>query len=329
MWKMVFENNYKSSLVIKEKLPIEKRLKIGFPKALVFYEHCKLWKDFFDALGCDVITSDDTNRHILDIGVKMCSNEICLPVKIFHGHAYSLKDKVDYVFIPRYDSYIKNEFTCPKFCGLPDMTYLNLKKEVKIIEIRVNVTRDADKTKQSLMEFCRVLNKDYDEVYDAFENTVRKRLKEESFSHSDERFDDNKPLIAVLGHPYMLRDEFINMNLINKLKDKGVSVITPADIDGETKRRNAAPFDGRTFWSVGFDNLGCAFTVITNPLLKGIIYLTPFACGIDSIVTELIEKKLRFYPNVNWLRLSIDEHTGEAGFDTRVEAFLDMIGGIS
>jgi len=78
--------------------------------------------------------SDDTNKEILDWGVKHCSNETCLPVKVFHGHAYSLKDKVDYIFIPRYTSVDKNEYTCPKFCGLPDMTLLNLKRQIKLLE---------------------------------------------------------------------------------------------------------------------------------------------------------------------------------------------------
>jgi len=66
-----------------------------------------------------VKVSDDTNKEILDWGVKHCSNETCLPVKVFHGHAYSLKDKVDYIFIPRYTSVDKNEYTCPSSADFP------------------------------------------------------------------------------------------------------------------------------------------------------------------------------------------------------------------
>ena len=29
---------------------------------------------------------------------------------------------------------------------------------------------------------------------------------------------------------------------------------------------------------------------------------------------------------IPYMKLTIDEHTGEAGFDTRLEAFIDMLG---
>ncbi|GAE90647.1 hypothetical protein [Acetivibrio straminisolvens] len=56
------------------------------------------------------------------------------------------------------------------------------------------------------------------------------------------------------------------------------------------------------------------------------IYLTPFACGVDAFVLEFIERRLKEQYNMPLLKLTVDEHTGEAGFDTRLEAFLDMIG---
>ncbi len=76
---------------------------------------------------------------------------------------------------------------------------------------------------------------------------------------------------------------------------------------------------------VGFDNLGSAFTFAEDKDVNGIIYLTPFACGLDSIIIEFIERRLKSHYNVPFLKLTIDEHTGEAGFDTRLEAFLDLM----
>lgn len=107
------------------------QLVIGIPKGLFYHEHSILWESFFKNLGCKVIVSENTNKEILNYGIKHCSNETCLPVKVFHGHVYSLKDQVDYIFIPRYISIDKNEYTCPKFCGLPDMSLLNLKRGIK------------------------------------------------------------------------------------------------------------------------------------------------------------------------------------------------------
>jgi len=83
----------------------------------------------------------------MDDGIKCCSNETCLPVKVFHGHVMSLKDKVDYIFIPRYQSTQKNEYTCPKLCGLPDMIKVNLGNQIKILEIKINMNSCRDETK--------------------------------------------------------------------------------------------------------------------------------------------------------------------------------------
>ena len=47
--------------------------------------------------------SPKTNRDILNTG-QACVDEACLPVKVFHGHVDYLKDKVDYIFIPKFIS---------------------------------------------------------------------------------------------------------------------------------------------------------------------------------------------------------------------------------
>ena len=41
----------------------------------------------------------------------------------------------------------------------------------------------------------------------------------------------------------------------------------------------------------------------------------------------LIEKKTKRDYNIPFLYLNLDEHAGETGFDTRLEAFLDVLEG--
>jgi predicted nucleotide-binding protein (sugar kinase/HSP70/actin superfamily) len=124
----------------------------------------------------------------------------------------------------------------------------------------------------------------------------------------------------------MIYDSYLSMTLIDKLIRKSITVYTPKDIDHETKRRNAYPFQGKVFWDVGFELLGSAFTFAEDRNIKGLIYLTPFACGVDAFILEFIERRIKSHYNIPLLKLTIDEHTGEAGFDTRLEAFLDMVG---
>ena len=304
-------------------------ISIGIPKGLFFFEHSILWEEFFRNLGCKVVVSDDTNKQILDCGVKYCSNETCLPVKVFHGHAYSLKDKVDYVFIPRYTSVDKNEYTCPKFCGLPDMTLLNLKRQIRVLEVKIHIDLMPEETFESLRELASILNLKYSDVVEAFKKAIeaydsicKQTLKFKSYMDNE----SEKTVISLLGHPYMVYDRYLNMKLIEKLEKRNITVFTPKDIDHETKRKNAYPFQGKVFWDIGFELLGSAFTFASTPGIKGIIYITPFACGVDAFVLEFIERQLKAKYNIPLLKLTVDEHTGEAGFDTRLEAFLDMVG---
>ncbi len=51
-------------------------------------------------------------------------------------HILNIKDKVDYLFIPRFTSVSKNEYICPKFGGLPDMVRNTIKDIPKIIRYR-------------------------------------------------------------------------------------------------------------------------------------------------------------------------------------------------
>lgn len=305
------------------------RLVIGIPKGLFYHEHSVLWENFFKNLGCKVIVSEDTNKEILNYGVKHCSNETCLPVKVFHGHVYSLKDKVDYIFIPRYTSVDKNEYTCPKFCGLPDMSRLNLKDSIKVLEVRLHIDKDINLTFDSLKELAKNINVEYNNVVEAFKNAVDLFYKneEEKLRGGLNQVNSLKKLaISVLGHPYVIYDNYISMKLIEKLNNRNIDVYTPMSLDKETKRRNAYPFQGKVFWGVGFENLGSAFTFAEDENINGIIYLSPFACGVDAFIVEFIERRFRTHYKVPFLKLTIDEHTGEAGFDTRIEAFLDMIG---
>jgi predicted nucleotide-binding protein (sugar kinase/HSP70/actin superfamily) len=58
--------------------------------------------------------------------------------------------------------------------------------------------------------------------------------------------------------------------------------------------------------------------------LDGVIQLYPFTC-MPEIVAQYMLTRVQEDFNMPVLELGIDEHTGEAGMQTRVEAFLDLI----
>ncbi len=98
-------------------------------------------KNFFKSLNGEILISPNTNKEILDRGISTCVDEACLPVKVFHGHVDYLKDKVDYLFIPKFISIYKMEYCCPKHLGLTDMVRHSIENLPEIIEPIINLRK--------------------------------------------------------------------------------------------------------------------------------------------------------------------------------------------
>lgn len=77
------------------------RIKIGIPRALLYYKYGDLWENFFNDLDCEIVHSPETNNEILEKGKKLSVDESCLSLKIYMGHVDYLIGKVDYILIPR------------------------------------------------------------------------------------------------------------------------------------------------------------------------------------------------------------------------------------
>ena len=85
-------------------------MKIGIPRALLFYHFYPLWKTFFENLGFQVILSPETNKKILERGIDLAVDDACLPVKLYHGHVAELIGNVDILFVPRIISIHPKEY---------------------------------------------------------------------------------------------------------------------------------------------------------------------------------------------------------------------------
>jgi len=56
----------------------------------------------------------------------------------------------------------------------------------------------------------------------------------------------------------------------------------------------------------------------------GLIQIYPFTCMPETVVRSIIPKVGKDY-NIPILYLPIDEQTGDAGFATRIDAFIDLL----
>ncbi|KPU46049.1 2-hydroxyglutaryl-CoA dehydratase, D-component [Oxobacter pfennigii] len=311
-------------------------MKIGIPCGLLYYSFYLLWKTFFEDLGAEVVISGGTNKSILNYGVKTCVDEACLPVKIFHGHVMELRNKVDCIFIPRIVSISKNEYICPKFCGLPEMIKNSVPNLPVIIDTTIDIRRTTGTIESSLMSAARLITKDRARVMRAYYNALlRHRVFEENlkstgdFERSLDKLNiktkDNRRKIGILGHPYNIYDDFANMGIRNKLIFQGFMPITPEMVNEDKINLNASKMPKRHFWTFGRKILGTGLTFLEEKNVDGIIYLSSFGCGIDSLMEDYIERYIRRERSIPYMKITLDEHSGEAGVDTRLEAFMDMV----
>lgn len=95
-------------------------------------------------------------------------------------------------------------------------------------------------------------------------------------------------------------------------------------IEDISTRYYASKLPKRMFWTHGQRIVGAAFSLIERKTIDGIIYISAFGCGLDSVLMDLVERKAKEY-RIPFTLLTIDELTGEAGINTRIEAFLDML----
>ena len=96
-------------------------MKIGIPRSLFYYYFGDLWINFFNYLNINVVLTPETNKEILDLGMKYSVDEACLSLKNYIGHVMYLKDKCNYILIPRVDNYGIDNQTCTNFLALYDI----------------------------------------------------------------------------------------------------------------------------------------------------------------------------------------------------------------
>lgn len=321
-------------------------MRIGIPRALFFYHYYPLWENFFKALGQEVTLSNPTNKEILEMGLQAAVDDACLPVKVFHGHVMELAKKVDAIFIPRLVSIEPGKYICPKFLGLPEMIKFNLKDLPVIIDTKLDLYYRKNSMFEHFYNIGKLLNKSTAEILKAYffatksyiyyKNHIRRFRKIPSELLTDNNDNSFKKMInqskkrftvLLLGHPYNLYDEFISMNLIKKLKLYNIEIITYEMLSPKKILQGAKKLSKQMFWTLGNNTLGCAYYFLDKEKIDGIVNVASFGCGPDSLVGELLERKVTKKYKLPFLYLTLDEHTGEAGFDTRIEAFLDILEG--
>lgn len=130
--------------------------------------------------------------------------------------------------------------------------------------------------------------------------------------------------IALVSHGYNIFDERASMKIFDKLEAMDVRVYSSLELSNEQMDDGIATLGQDMYWANEREMTGAAGHYMKDSKIDGIITLTAFGCGPDSLMIERITRKAKRF-NKPLLNLTIDEQTGEAGFITRLEAFVDML----
>lgn len=332
------------------KLKPQKR--VGIPRALSYYTFFSLWKEFIEKLGFAVIVSSPTNRKILEDGVKETVNDACIPIKVYHGHVLDLAGRVDYIFAPRMVSADGKSTFCPKFLGLPDMVRFIDEALPPLVDSRYNrsglpgglwrffyAVAAALEVRNPLLISRAALSalkkqKSYQKLLQSgLKPPVALKVifnedkinKGKALEHFEPKQEDASVTVALLGYPYAVFDPYISADIYHKLVKLGVEVITFEQIPYKIMRRFSKVMPQNFFWY--YSNQVCwagLHLIDAKTAVDGIIHITAFGCGPDAMVDKTLELEAK-RAQLPFLSLVIDEHTGEGGVQTRVEAFVDML----
>ncbi|MCS7257747.1 MAG: acyl-CoA dehydratase activase-related protein [candidate division WOR-3 bacterium] len=285
-------------------------MKVGIPRALLYYRYGEFWKSFFKCLNVDFIISPPTNKKILDQGVKYVSSEVCLPVKIICGHLDWLKNKATHLFLPRFVELNNGLYTCPKMIGIVDIARFHFQNYFQIISPKIKNNFYWTHFKLGLK-----LTKNPLKVKNAIDNAQK-------YLNSYPKLKANgAPKILLLSHFYNIYDYYISQPIIETFKNQGFTIITKEHLDN--KRLNSTKGFAKNIRWVYERELYNAFYYFL-PQVQGVCNIISFGCGPDSLISEVMLNEAHIQ-NKPFLQLIIDEHTSATGLITRIEAFCEII----
>ena len=298
---------------------MKRKIRIGIPRAFLYYRDYILWKTFFEGIGCTLILSPITNKDIVDDGKLLSIDEACLPSKIYLGHIKALSGKCDYILVPRVCNYGKGKRVCLKFNGIYDV--VNNLFDDKILDYDI----DYLKGRFMFFEFIKMglkFNKNiFSVIFYYIMGVIKNKRYYLSLVNKQERvFRSRKMKVLIVSHPYIIYDRYLSNDIISFFNDMDIDILYSDRLDRKTSILYAEDFSDTLYFLYSKENIGSAFYYKDG--VDGIVFLSSFPCASDSLVNELAIRKLDGIPVIN---ITIDESTATGGLMTRLESFVDIL----
>ncbi|HSN15309.1 MAG TPA: anhydro-N-acetylmuramic acid kinase, partial [Anaeromyxobacteraceae bacterium] len=302
-------------------------VRVGIPEALSVHSFWPLYSNFFHALGVRTVLE----AAVSEKGTSRCESSFCYPGEIAHGQMGSLLEadpQADFWFLPHLKALPSYEKTvhacvCPITQGLPYAlrTAFQL-DDARILRPVLDLTRGFADGAEPMMDVAQRLGRTREEGRKAWALAVERqkacfreglRLGRQAVEEAER---GQWPAIVLFGRPYNAFAPGANMGIPRKFVTRGYSVI-PFDFL-QLGEEEILP---NMYWYYGQQDLKGAVQVKGKKNLFA-TFITNFSCAPDSFILHF---NRWIYGSKPFLTLELDSHSADAGVDTRVEAFLDVV----
>lgn len=293
--------------------------RVGLPKALTTHSLYPLYSTFFANLGMDVVLSN-VDSH----GDLKSYSGFCFPAQVAHGAVLDLtRQGVDMVFLPHvtrmpqankcHDSYL---------CPITQASSYFLAKAfpaARFLSPLLDFTHGYAASPALVEMAVRELGASSDLAQSAWSAAVRAQTEAERAMRElgqqalGRVLSQGTPAILLAGRSYNAYAPEASQSVAKKLSSMGVTAI-PADC--------LVPVgEGPMAWHFSNQVLNAMVLARRHPNLF-LLCVSNFSCTVDAFTHARIMSEMGAKP---YLILEIDAHTADAGVQTRLEAFLDII----
>ena len=298
-------------------------IKIGLPRAMLYYRYRVLWRTFFAELDMETVVSAPTAREILERGTALAIDEACLSLKIYLGHAAALMGKCDYILAPRVSSLGRHRSFCTRFESMPDLVRNVFRASgQKLLTYEVDEGMQRKDEESAFLEMGRSLGcpaKAVKRAYRLAKKADAAAWKERVQKH-EQRYKTEGMKVLIAAHSYVAEDPYMGRPVTDYLKQAGVIPVRADIVDRDAALKHSRELSPTCKWEISREILGGI--VQHKDDVNGIILLSAFPCGPDAMVNELITRRVEGVPILN---LVLDSQSGTAGVETRLESFIDII----
>ncbi len=308
---------------------IGKLPRVGILASFLTNTYYPLFSHLFTALGYEPVLVDHPDPE----GMEKVAAPFCFPAELSHGFLQqALTEDLDLLFLPQIkgagvDGVEGETMTCPLVQGEPyylPATFDELaESQLRLLQPVLRLDGTAEQVAEGFFSIGEDLGISRASVLLAFKTAWAVQMEMRAAFHalgrealSQVASDPETIGVVLSGRPYNAYTPVANKGIPHKFASRGVAVIPVDFLDlGEQ------PVQDHMYWSMGQLNLKAAALVRQHPQLFG-TFITNFSCGPDSFVIGYYRDVMGDKPS---LTLELDNHTADAGLETRIEAFLDIV----